>query len=274
MIRIPMPFLLLVLVIAAGAGPAACRSSPSSSAGDGPPADDGWISLFNGTDLTGWTPKFAGRPLGENHLDTFRVEGGVLRVCYDDYERFDGAFGHLFHEGVHSSYRLRLEYRFTGDQTPGGPGWAYRNSGVMIHGQPPETMGLDQDFPVSVEVQLLGGDGTRPRHTGNVCTPGTHVVMGGTLDRRHCIDSTSATVHGDRWVALEIEVRGGALVRHVIDGIVVLEYTDPQLDPNDADARRLIDDRVGGLRLEAGTISLQAESHPCEFRRIELRPLD
>ena len=240
-----------------------------AAAGDG-----GWIPLFNGRDLTGWTPKFAGHSLGVNHLDTFRVENGAIVASYDRYEQFDDAFGHLFYEQPFSRYRLRLEYRFTGELTPGAPGWAFRNSGVMIHGQDPMTMRRGQSFPVSIEVQLLGGNGRDDRPTGNVCTPGTHVLLDGTLDRRHCIESTSATYHHDEWITLEIEVRGGEIVRHVIHGDVVLEYTQPQLDPTDADAADRIRRRGGEILLESGTISLQAEGHPCAFRRIELLPLD
>jgi hypothetical protein len=235
------------------------------------PDETGWIPLFNGKDLEGWTPKFAGHPAGVNYLETFRVEDGVLKADYDGYEKFDGAFGHLFYEKPFSHYRLRLEYRFTGEQTAGAPGWAFRNSGVMIHGQAPKTMRADQPFPVSVEVQLLGGDGERDRPTGNVCTPGTHVVMEGELEKRHCIESASQTYHGDDWVKLEIEVRGNEIIRHLIDGEVVLEYTAPQLDPTDTDAAAWIQRREGELMLDAGTISLQAESHPCEFRRIEIK---
>jgi hypothetical protein len=236
------------------------------------PAPEAWIALFNGRDLEGWTPKITGHPAGENLADTFRVEDGILRVAYDGYGTFDGRFGHLFHSGTWSSYRLRVEYRFTGEQVPGGPGWAFRNSGVMIHGQSPDSMTLGQEFPVSIEVQLLGGDGASERHTANLCTPGTNVVFGQELVRRHCTDSTSATYPGDRWVTVEIEVRGGELVRHVIDGRTVLEYTDPQLDEADPDAKRLLE--AGAPRhLVEGTISLQSESHPVEFRRVELQPL-
>jgi len=250
--------------------PAGC-TSPRASA-DGMPVD-AWVPIFNGRDLTGWTPKFAGHAHGVNYLDTFRVEDGVLKVSYDDYDDFGGAFGHLFHEGRFSHYRLRLEYRFVGEQTPGAPGWAYRNSGVMIHGQSPETMGLDQSFPVSVEVQLLGGGGTGERPTGNVCTPGTHIEIDGVLERRHCINSTSRTFHGDDWVSLEIEVRGGEIVRHLVNGVVVMEYTRPQLDANDADAAAWIERREGVIMLDGGSISLQAESHPCQFRHIEMMRL-
>ena len=158
-----------------------CATAPSSDADPAPsrraaapvgPSGPAWISLFNGRDLTGWTPKITGEALGADARETFRVEDGMLVVSYDGYETFGGAFGHLFCNVPYTDYDLRLEYRFTGTQCPGGPGWAYRNSGVMIHGQPPRTMRVDQQFPVSIEVQLLGGDGSTPRATGNLCTPG------------------------------------------------------------------------------------------------------
>ena len=247
-------------------------------------ASDGWVSIFNGKDLTGWTPKIRGYELGENFSNTFRVEDGVLKVAYDGYDTFDARFGHLFYDHEYSHYMLRLEYRFTGEQTKGGPGWAFRNSGIMVHGQPADTMGKDQDFPVSIEVQLLGGRGGEengPRPTGNLCTPGTHVVMQDKLLKRHCTNSTSDTYHDDQWVTVEIEVRGNELIRHTINGKVVLEYTNPQLDTSDANTKAWIathneanPDSPLDMMLSSGSISLQAESHPCEFRNIELKVLD
>ena len=44
------------------------------------------IQLFNGKDLTGWTPNFKNRDVGENYKNTFRVVDGLLTVSYDDYE--------------------------------------------------------------------------------------------------------------------------------------------------------------------------------------------
>ena len=232
-----------------------------------------WISLFDGKSLDGWTPKFAGHELGENYKDTFRVEDGLLTVSYDQYERFDSKFGHLFYARPFSHYRLRLEYRFVGDQVPGGPGWAFRNNGIMVHCQPPKTMRTDQDFPVSIEVQLLGGPGTGERSTGNLCTPGTNVVMNDQLVTQHCISSSSKTYHGDQWVTAEVEIHGNRLVRHIINGEIVLEYTEPQLDSRDADARSLLDRGVDPM-VGGGYISLQAESHPTQFRNIEVLPLE
>ena len=235
-------------------------------------ASDEWVPLFNGKDLDGWTPKFAGYDLGENYKNTFRVEDGVLKVAYDEYEKMDGRFGHLFYKQPYSNYRLRVEYRFVGDQVSDGPGWAFRNNGIMLHCQDPATMDKDQDFPVSIEVQLLGGKEEGERPTANVCTPGTNIVIDGKLVTQHCINSTSKTCRGDQWVTVEVEVLGGETIRHFVNGELVFEYASPQLDPNDKDAKKLIKD--GNLALERGYIALQAESHPTEFRKIEIMSFD
>lgn len=228
-----------------------------------------WIQLFNGRDLSGWKVKLAGSELGDNFGNTFRVEDGVMKVAYDRYDSFGNRFGHIFYDRPFSNYLIRVEYRFVGEQCPAGESWAFRNSGIMVHCQSPESMRVEQNFPVSVEVQLLGGDGVNERQTANLCTPGTHVVLDGELWTQHCLNSSSKTYHGDQWVTVEVEVRGNELIRHKVDGQVVLEYTRPQLDDSDEDARRLLE---GGsaLMLDGGYISLQAESHPIEFRTVEL----
>jgi len=231
-----------------------------------------WISLFNGENLDGWIIKIAGYPLGENFNDTFRVEDGAMKVSYDAYETFDGEFGHIFYEQPFSNYRLRLEYRFTGEQVAGGAQWALRNSGVMVHSQAPESMLQDQNFPASIEVQFLGGLGDGPRPTGNLCTPGTNVVIDKKLVTVHCTKSSSATYDGDDWVTMEVEVQGSHLVRHIVNGDVVLEYSEPQFDPEDPMAAPFLSDSEG--LLSEGYISLQAESHPVEFRNIEILLLE
>jgi hypothetical protein len=220
-------------------------------------SDAKWTPLFNGKDLAGWTPKIRHHKLGENYGNTFRVEDGLLKVAYekDAYPQFDERFGHLFYKDKFSHYRLRLEYRFTGEQCPGGPGWAIRNSGVMLHGEAPEEMSIDQDFPASIEVQLLGGNGKDERTTANLCTPGTNVVKEGKLFTPHCTSSSSKTYHGDQWVTVEIEVHGSRLIRHLIDGKEVLSYTDPQWDERDTHAKGLA--AKHGLLIKEGSISLQ-----------------
>jgi 3-keto-disaccharide hydrolase len=242
--------------------------SAAAAAQDTKPAEAGWVSLFNGKDLEGWTPKIKGYELGENFGNTFRVENGVIKVGYEQYEKFDRKYGHLFYKDKFSHYRLKIEYRFVGDQCPGGEGWATRNSGVMLHCQPPQTMTKDQDFPVSIEVQFLGGLGRGTRTTGNLCTPGTNVVYGGKLHTTHCTNSKSKTFDGDQWVTAEVEVHGDKTIKHFINGEEVIAYEQPQYDDRDATARPLIKD--GQKLIREGYISLQSESHPIEFRRVEL----
>jgi len=234
---------------------------------------ENWIALFNGKDLSGWTPKIRYEEYGEDSRETYRVEDGILKVTYENYEEFGESFGHLFYETTYSNYRLRLEYRFTGEQATGGPGWAFRNSGVMVHGQDPATMVLDQDFPVSIEVQLLGGDGKAERTNANLCTPGTHVFMNDELVKKHCVSSKSKTFHGDDWVTVEIEVRGHEVIRHLAEGENVLEYQKPVLDGTDPNAAKIIEKADGKIELSGGTISLQSESHPVEFRKVEILEL-
>jgi len=231
-----------------------------------------WISLFNGKDLTGWKIKISGHDLNDNYKNTFQVIDGILKVSYDNYKNFDGKFGHIFYDKKFSHYIIRVEYRFIGEQIVGGPDWAFRNSGMMLHCQSPESMTKEQNFPVSIEAQLLGGNGVDERSSGNVCTPGTHIVMDGNLLTDHCINSNSKTYHGDQWVTMEVEVHGNSKIKHIINGEVVLEYEKPQLDENDADAQKLIK-QGKDIMLNEGYISLQAESHPIEFRKVEILQL-
>ncbi|WP_367914658.1 DUF1080 domain-containing protein [Leadbetterella sp. DM7] len=227
-----------------------------------------WKQLFNHKDLKDWDIKIRGYALNDNFANTFSVKDKKLVVNYDGYDQFDQKYGHIFYKTPYSYYVIRVEYRFVGDQANGGEGWALRNSGIMVHGQPANTMLKDQDFPISIEVQLLGGtDGERT--TCNLCTPGTNVVFDGKLDTRHCINSTSKTYYGDQWVTAEVEVFGDSLIRHYVNGEKVLEYTQPQIgggnvSPFDPAVKK------DGLLLKEGTISLQSESHPVEFRKVEL----
>lgn len=231
------------------------------------------IQLFNGEDIDDWIPKIRFHEAGDNYANTFRVEDGILKVRYDDYEGdFNDRYGHLAYKDPFSYYILRIEYRFVGEQIEGGPGWAWRNNGAMLHGQDPATMGLEQDYPISVEGQLLGGDGESDRPTSNVCTPGTHIVLDGELFTPHCQNSTSKTYHGDQWVTADFVVLGDSLIQHILEGEVVLEYTEPQIGGGNVEG---FDPEVkeDGKILDKGFIHLQSESHPTDFRKIELYDL-
>ncbi len=233
-----------------------------------------WIKLFNEKDLKDWHIKIKGHPLNDNYKNTFRVVNGVMQVNYDEYnDTFNASYGHIFYKKEFSNYILKLQYRFIGEQIKDGADWAKRNSGVMIHCQEPESMELDQNFPVSIEVQLLGGLDSGERPTGNLCTPGTHVVINDKLVTKHCINSSSKTYNGDQWVNLEILVRNDSIISHKINGETVITYNKPQI----GGAVENVNDKVWkskeGQPLKKGYISLQSESHPIEFRKIELMEL-
>jgi len=232
-----------------------------------------WIQLFNGKNLDGWQPKIRGHALNDNFGKTFRVQDGYMTTGYEAYGDFDERFGHIFYEKPFSYYRIVVEYRFIGDQALNGPGWATRNSGIMLHSPAPETMGKDQDFPISIEVQLLGGLGEGPRSTANLCTPGTNVVMDGKLVTRHCTTSTSKTYDGDVWVRSEVLVLGSSFIEHLVEGETVLEYLMPQFGGRNVSGHNPADKPDGQL-MEGGYISLQSESHPVQFRKVELLNLE
>ena len=258
------PPALLVLAACANAGPRAAAD----------PDTEEWVQLFDGQSLDGWIVKIDHHDVGDNFGETFRVADGAIQVRYDRYGDFEDRFGHLFYQQPFSYYHLVVEYRFVGELQAGAQDWALRNSGVMLHAQDPRTMARDQDFPISVELQLLGGLGDgNARPTANMCSPGTEIVYRGETYPEHCLDSSSATYDGDRWVRAEAIVLGDSLIRHIVEGDTVLTYEHPRIGGGvvsgfDPAAKR------DGEPLTGGWIALQSEGHPVDFRRVELLNLE
>jgi hypothetical protein len=228
-----------------------------------------WTSIFNGKDLKGWTVKIAGYPLGENFGNTFSVKDSILSVRYDAYlPEFNNRFGALYYDRELSTYRLRLEYRFTGETAPGAPDWGYRDSGVQFHSQPPSTISQDQQFPICLEYNLHGGNGSEERPTGEVCANGMFVDIDGQRNRSFCtLPTLKKTFHGDQWVTLEIDVTD-SLITHYTNGQEILQYRNPVYDTENEVSRKFLkpDDPV----VRHGYLSLQSNSHPIDFRKIEL----
>ncbi|RZF57395.1 3-keto-disaccharide hydrolase [Sphingobacterium corticibacterium] len=262
--------LSFLLVLATSAIILACSSTGSKTTVSAETPKP--IQLFNGNDINDWTPKIRLHEVGENYANTFRVEDGLLKVRYDGYDEFNQQYGHLAYNTPYSYYLLRVEYRFVDEQVKGGEGWAWRNSGAMLHGQDPNTMLKDQDFPISIEGQFLGGNGKDERTTSNLCTPGTNVVIDGTLFTPHCTSSTSKTYHGDEWVTADFLVLGDSLIQHILEGEVVLEYHKPQIGGGNVEPYDPAQ-KADGKLLKQGFIYLQSESHPIDFRKVELYDL-
>ena len=245
-----------------------------------------WVSLFNGKDLNGWNIKIANHSLNDNFNNTFQVQDSMIRVVYDEYEDFDDKYGHMYYKTPYSYYKLKFDYRFLEEQTSGGENWNVRNSGVMIHSQSAKSNALEQHFPVSLEIQLLGGLNKGVRTTANLCTPGTAVYFNGKLDYTHCITSESKTYNGDQWVHIEAIILGNESILHIVENDTVLKYTRPEIDSSflykdykgiDWDNFGVTNKKIwldkAGKPIGEGYIALQAESHPIDFKNIELLDL-
>ncbi|MCW2120315.1 DUF1080 domain-containing protein [Flavobacterium sp. 7A] len=245
-----------------------------------------WVELFNKKDLTGWDIKFTGQELNENYKNTFVVEDSILRIKYNEYDNFSNNYGHLYYDKPFSYYKLIFDYRFTGEQTKGGAISNIRNSGVMLHSQSAKSNEFDQQFPVSIELQLLGGlEENVARPTANVCTPGTVIVMGDTINYKHCISSSSKTYYGDQWVHAEAIVLGGESITFIVENDTVLKFKKPQIGSLDKNKyyggenwkkwginKQIWGSKSGNI-LSEGYISLQAESHPVDFKNLKVLDL-
>lgn len=198
---------------------------------------------------------------------------GTIQIRYDQYGDFNDQFGHLYYKTPFSYYHLKFEYRFVGKLQKGAPDYTLLNSGVMFHSQDPRTMLKEQDWPISVEMQLLGGLGDgRSRPTGNMCSPGTDVIYQGKISADHCINSSSKTYDGDQWVRGELIVMGDSIIKHIINGDTVLQYSKPQIGggvANGFDPKYKQD----GKLLSSGFIALQSEGQPVDFKNIRIKQL-
>ena len=248
------------------------ESAIQSSTQVHPDASD-WQVLFNGKDLNGWVPKIHHHEVGDNYAETFRVRDAAIEVNYEGYGDFEDRFGHLFYEKPFSSFHLVWEYRFTDQFVPTAPSYTYRNSGVMFHSQAPESILKEQDWPISVEYQMLAREKEgEPRPTGNMCSPGTDIVYQGKIDPRHCINSSSPTFAWDEWVKAELIVYGDSIVHHLVNGDTVLTYSFPQIGGGVAN-RYNPALKVDGTPLRSGYIGLQSEGQGVLFRQLKIREL-
>jgi hypothetical protein len=222
-----------------------------------------WVALFNGKNLDNWIPKIAGYKLGENFGNTFRVENGILSTRYDAYDNFKNRFGALYYNKKFSNFRLRVEYRFVGDTVAGAPSWGYQDGGIQYYCQAPQTMDINQPFPVCLEYNLLG---TRP--SGEICANGIYVLVGGKRNEDYCTPPVVQVVPPkDQWSTAEIDVRNGKMTQYV-NGVPVISFSNPRYDSTKAIAKQFI--TPGNDMVQDGYISLQSNSHPMDFRKIEI----
>ncbi len=121
-----------------------------------------------------------------------------------------------------------------------------------------------QDFPISIELQFLGGRGDdKARPTANMCSPGTHIVYAGKFTEQHCLPSAAPTFHGGEWVQVEALVKGGELVVHYVNGVEVMRYGGLTTGGGVVSGHRP-EFKPEGEPLNSGYLSLQSEGHPIQ----------
>ncbi len=99
-------------------------------------ADSKWISLFNGSDLTGWTPFLPSREGSPSDASkVWFVRDGVF-VCAGS------PVGYIKTVGDYTNFELEVQWRFD-------PKLGAGNSGVLLR-----VVGADQVWPKSIEAQL------------------------------------------------------------------------------------------------------------------------
>ena len=103
----PLLLVLAVLFVAACA--------PKNGQSGSPEKEEHWKPLFNGKDINDWTVKIHHHETGDNFGNTFRVEDGMIKIRYDQYDSFNTRYGHLYYNQPNSHYKLRFEYRLTGE---------------------------------------------------------------------------------------------------------------------------------------------------------------
>ncbi len=108
-------------------------AAPSATSGPAAALPAGWVSLFNGRDLTGWKPFLA--DANADPASVWSVKDGVL-VCSGK------PAGYIATTAQYTSFELELEWRFDPEKGEG-------NSGVLLRVQEP-----DKVWPLSVEAQL------------------------------------------------------------------------------------------------------------------------
>jgi hypothetical protein len=261
------------------------------------PNDSVWTQLFNPKDTslaTNWDVKIRGEVLNSDSRRTFRraIVGSdtVIEVNYDQYTGSwggdGGPFGHAAYKvRTFSYYLLRGEYQVWGTQATGGPGWAVQNNGFMLHSQSMATMTLNQDFPISMEAQLLGpgnstSGGATSASTMNLCTPGTgfSTTPTGSTSNAHCVPAKPMTraALNTGWQKVSALILGDSVHTYYAgpNGTdSVLRYYKPvYLSGNIANPPSGMPSN--GTRLTGGYITIQSETHPFRFRKIEVLNLE
>ncbi len=208
---------------------------------------DGWTSLFNGKDLTGWTPE-------SGDAENWQVQDGAIVGIGEAVVPRPGAETWLLSDKEYRDFALRFEFR-TASETVNS-GFAFR---VIPRERPP--VGADT-YPVPTHLQVEIFDNSANRANQKLMT-GTVL---GSLGPQLVIPGNPPVMQrpGNEWNRMEVEVRGqsigirlngGELVKGSLDDLLARGATYP------------------GLKRKTGRIGFQRLRGNIHFRDIQVKEL-
>jgi hypothetical protein len=179
-----MRLAILIVALAAMAFPQQRPQRPRPQ-----PYNTGWVSLFNGKDLTGWV---------EVGKEKWTVEDGVIRG-----QAVTKEYGYLKTEKNYKDFELSLRFKCVG----GG------NSGVFFHAEfAPGTPNITQGLQFEID--------PRPGyHTGGIYGDGRQWIVWPAPENEYVMKP-------DDWNDYHLVVEGNRY-RARLNGVWVLDFTDP-----------------------------------------------
>ena len=162
-------------------------------AGAQAPREGGWVSLFNGKDLSGWK---------KNGDEKWVVEQGTI-FC----ESTANKYGYLTTEKTYRDFILRLKFK----------GEAAGNSGVFLHSR---ILGIDPQHGPDIEGMQVEVDRNVGKHTGGLYESGGRGWVA-----IPTAEGEQALKLGE-WNELEVSVHGAHIVTQ-LNGTKIVDFTDP-----------------------------------------------
>ena len=209
--------------------------------------NDGWTSMFNGKDLSGWKSN-------EETPGSFSVEDGVIKVS--------NGRAHLFYTGPNGDAKFQsFEFKAKVKHMEGS------NSGLYIH-----TAWQDAGWPEKGYECQVNSTHTDPKKTGSLygvinilaLKEGQAEPQGG----KH-IKVPAAPSKDDEWFDYVIRVEGKHITLKV-NGVTTVEFTEPEgWDPS----KEL--KGMPGRKLSEGTIAIQGHDPKSVtyYKDISIKPL-
>ena len=158
------------------------------------PQESGWVSLFNGKDLTGWK---------NNGQEKWVAEHGTI-YC----ESTANKYGYLTTEKTYKDFDLRLKFR----------GEAEGNSGVFLHAK---ITGMNPETGPDIQGMQVEVDPSVGKHTGGLYESGGRewVAM-------PSAESEKALKPG-QWNELQAKVQGSHIATY-LNGVKISDFEDPK----------------------------------------------